>query len=375
MKPVTLQDLHLPTNLPLPGRKDWRIGVIGLGGISRAHLPAYRAAGWSVIAASDLDPSRRHTARADFGIASLHEDYRSVIDDPRVEVISLLTQPSVREEIVAACAAAGKPLLTEKPLALDLSACERMVRIADAAGVLLAVNQNYRWLPSAFAARNLIAAGWIGRPYFTSIEIHGTQDRELAEHPFYSRCRDFLTVQWNSHLADLVRGFMNRDPQRVLARTSRMPGQAFAADNLLTSLMDFGPEGTGLIVHNELHRGGLKANQIRIEGELGTLVFPLWSNLVTLRSERLGSEPVSVDCAPAGFLDSFAGPMADLLISLETGREPEISARRNLATIRQILAEDASARNQASWQELHPAAAESVAKPPASLSLLAPASG
>lgn len=352
MKSATLQELGLPTNLPLPHRKDWRIGVIGLGGISRAHLPAYRTAGWNVVAASDLDESRRRSAGEDFGISTLHDDYRRVVEDPRVEVISLLTQPAVREEIVSACAAAGKPLLTEKPLALDLAICERMIATAHAADIPFAVSQNYRWLPAPFAALGLIRAGWIGRPYFTSIELHGTQDRDLAEHPFYSTCRDFITVQWNSHLADLVRGFMDRDPKRVLARTSRMPGQAFAADNLLTSLIDFGPEGTGLIVHNELHRGGLNTNSVRIEGDRGTLTFPLWGNTLTLRSDRLGPDPVSLDCAPSGFLDSFCGPMADLLISVEENREPLVSAHRNLATIRQILAEDLSSRNRARWEPL-----------------------
>ena len=352
MNALTLADVGLPANLPLPQRKDWRIGVIGLGGISRAHLPAYRAAGWPVVAAADLDPARRRIVADEFGIPALHEDYRRVIDDNRVDVISLLTQPSLREEIVAACAAAGKPLLTEKPLALDLNACERMVRVAADAAMPFAVSQNYRWLPAPFAAGGLIAGGWIGRPYFASLELHGTQDRDLAGHPFYSTCRDFLTVQWNSHLADLLRAFMDRDPVRVLARTSRMPGQAFTADNLLTSLVDFGPEGTGLIMHNELHRGGLNANSVRIEGDHGTLTFPLWGQRLTLRSDRLGAEPVALDCAPAGFLDSFCGPMADLLLSIEQQREPRVSARRNVATIRQILAEHASAQHGGVWHEL-----------------------
>lgn len=57
MKSVTLDALGLPSQLPLPQRRDWRIGLVGLGGISRAHLPAYRAAGWQVVAASDLDPA------------------------------------------------------------------------------------------------------------------------------------------------------------------------------------------------------------------------------------------------------------------------------------------------------------------------------
>lgn len=49
---------------------------------------------------------------------------------------------------------------------------------------------------------------------------------------------------------------------------------------------------------------------------------------------------------------AFSGPMGDLLIALEEGREPATSARRNLPTMRQILAEDRSAREGGAWIDL-----------------------
>ena len=73
------------------------------------------------------------------------------------------------------------------------------------------------------------------------------------------------------------------------ARTSRMPGQAFSADNLLTSVMDFGADGTGLILHNELHRGGMNANRVRVEGDQGTISFGMWDTKLTLRADRMNA--------------------------------------------------------------------------------------
>jgi predicted dehydrogenase len=351
MDPRPLSDFGLPSQIPLPSRPK-RIGVIGLGGIAQAHLPAYRAAGWTVAAAADIDPARRSEAERVHGLPRVYADYRDLVADPEVEVISLLTQPNVREAVVDACAAAGKPVQTEKPLGPDLATCERLITRAAGAGIALSVSQNYRWFPGPFAATGFIEGGWIGRPYLASIQLHGTQDRDLAGHPFYSTCTDFLTVQWNTHLADLIRGWMGADPVRVCARTSRMPGQAFASDNLLVSVTDFGPHGTGHLLHSELHRGGLASDQVRIEGDAGTLLFSLWSDTLTLRSDRIGPTPVTVACKPEGFLSAFCGPMADLMLALEQGREPRISARRNLATIRQVLAEHASAAAGGTWQSL-----------------------
>jgi predicted dehydrogenase len=350
----TLAELGLPTNIPLPRRRDWRLGVIGLGGISGAHLPAYREAGWRVVAGCDIDPARRAEAQARHGVEKVSADFLDVIHDPEVEVISLLTQPNIREEVVAACAAAGKPVQVEKPLANDVATAERMVALAQRAGIALGVSQNYRWFPACFAASGLISGGWIGKPYLATIEIHGTQDDDLATHPFYAACTDFLTVQWNTHLADLIRGWMGADPVRVLARTSRREGQNFRSDNLLVSVIDYGRGGTGTVLHSELHRGGLASNRVRIEGDSGTLEFPLWHDQLTVRSNRLGKEPVQVQVRPEGFLPSMCGPMADFLRSIEERREPTVSGRRNLATLRQVLAEQQSSLAGGTWIDLAP---------------------
>ena len=353
MKIMTLDELGLPNNIALPKRRDWRIGVVGLGGISFQHLEAYQAAGFRLYAAADLDSTRRAEAQARFGFEKVYVGYEELVADPAVEVISLLTQPTLREAVLAAAVAARKPLQTEKPMATDLAIAERMVALAEKAGVPFSVNQNYRWNPAAFAAQNLIKAGFIGTPYMASIEIHGTQDRDLRGHEYYSRCKDFLTVEWNTHLADLISCWMGRPPLRVSTRTSRMPGQAFRSDNLLVSTIDFGEGGTGLIVHNELHQGGLSKERARVEGEAGTLDFPVWGDgEFILRSQKLGPDPVQVKWSTNGYLKSFAGPMADLLRAVEDGREPALSGRRNLQTLRQVFAERESSNRHGEWVTL-----------------------
>ena len=131
-----------------------------------------------------------------------------------------------------------------------------------------------------------------------------------------------------------------------------MPGQAFRSDNMLVSVIDFGPEATGLIVHSELHRGGGGGNTVRIEGELGTLVFPLWGNTVNLRSDRVGPDVVEVSAGSEDFRSSFCGPMADFLIHLEQGLEPTVSGRRNLPPLQQVFAEHQSAQQGGAWVPL-----------------------
>ncbi len=348
---VTPRDLGIPETFPLPMRTDWRIGLVGFGRIAAAHVPAYRSAGWKIVAAADPDDGARARAQ-EAGVGRVYTGYEELIADADVEVISLLTHPTIREPVVRAAARAGKPILTEKPLARDIEECERLAAIADEAGIPFAVSQNYRWAGTNFFAHHIVRKGLIGTPFFGRIEIQGTQDVELADHPFYSRCDDFLTVQWNNHLADLLRYWSGRDAQRVLACTRRMTDQNFISDNMLLSIVDFGQGLTGLIVHSELLRSPMRSSQCRLDGDEGSVVFALSGGHLELASKQLGPEVYTLDLTGIELPSSFAGPMGDLLLSVEQGREPATSARRNLATMRQVFAEHRSALNGGLWTEV-----------------------
>ncbi len=344
---MTPAELGLPTRGRMPKRGDWRIGLIGFGSIARnAHAPAYRRAGWTIAAAADPDPAAQQAAR-EFGISNVYSDYRELIADERVEVVDLLTHPDLRVEVVQACAEAGKPLITEKPLAGNAQEARQMVEIAERAGLRLAVHQNYRWMSANFLVHHIVRRGFIGAPFFAGIEIIGRQDVELAGHPFYATCGDFLTVQWNTHLVDLLRYWTGRDPVRTLAATARMQGQSFTSDNLLVALCDFGPGLTGHILHHELLRSTLGGVRCRVDGDAGSAAFEFWGPLA-LESRQL-AVPVEVAVPKVEYFESFVGSMGDFLAALEEGTEPTVSGRENLATIGTVLAQQESAEAGGRW--------------------------
>ncbi len=343
---ITPEELGLPTSIPMPGRKDWRIGMVGFGGIARgAHFPSYREAGWSVVAVADIDPQAQRSARDDFGIQKVYSDYNDLIADESVEVIDLCTHPILREEVVSASAKQKKHIITEKPFGTTIAECTRMIDIANRAGIKLAVHQNYRWMRMNFLAHHIIKKGLIGEPFFASIEIFGRQDVELANHSFYSKCHDFLTVQWDNHLADLLRYWTGRDAIRVFAKTARMNGQNFVSDNLLMVIADFGQGLTGHILHSELLRSHSGGVQCRIDGDKGSLTFDFHNRLFI----DLGEGPILLDTKGLNFVSSHCGSMADFLIAIEEDKEPTVSGRRNLQTIITILAEDESAKSGGKW--------------------------
>lgn len=346
---ITPGELRVPDEIPRPKRSDWRIGIVGYGGIAGAHTSAYLEAGWRIVAVADPNPEARQRAENAIPGVSLYEGYEELVADANVEVVSLLTQPTLRIPVVEAAFRAGKPVLTEKPFAASIEECERMVALSEEYGLALAVSQCYRWNGANFFAREIIKHGLIGTPFYAAIEIHGRQDVMLAGHPFYSRCEDFLTIQWNNHMADLLRFWFGKDPKRVLACTRRMQGQNFKSDNLLLSIADYGQGATGHIVHSELLRSNLGCSKCRVDGDAGSIVFDLHGAELTIHSRETGDEPCELDLGDRQLASSFTGPMGDLLISLEEGREPATSGRRNLPTMRHVLSEHRSARAGGTW--------------------------
>ena len=346
---ITPRELGISDAIARPKRTDWRIGVVGYGGISGSHVPAYLEAGWQVVAVADPDPRARERAHQALPGARLYESYQDLVSDVNVEVVALLTQPTLRAPVVEAAFRNGKPILTEKPFATTIEECERMAALSEHYGLRLAVSQNYRWNGANFFAREIIRRGLIGAPFYAAIEIQGRQDVDLAGHPFYAQCEGFLTIQWNNHLADLLRCWLAKDPVRVLACTRRMKGQNFKSDNLLLSIADYGDNVTGHITHGELLRSALGCARCRVDGDAGSLVFDLYGADLIIHCARTGQAPCKLNLAGTHMASSFSGPMGDLLIALEEGREPETSARRNLPTIRHVLAEERSARAGGAW--------------------------
>jgi predicted dehydrogenase len=346
---ITLAELGIPEFMPMPKRKDWRIGIIGFGGIAcGAHVPAYKEVGWSIVAVADPDQNALKEAKEKYGIKRLYPDYKSLVADDEVEIIDLCTQPIIREDVVLTCANAKKHVITEKPFATTMEECQRMVDSADRAGIKLAVHQNYRWMCMNYIAHHIVKLNLIGDPFFASIEIFGRQDVDLAKHPFYSRCDGFLTIQWDNHLADLLRYWVGIDAVRVFARTGRMVGQNFSSDNLLVVIADFGNGLTGHILHTELLRSSLSGVECRIDGSKGSITFDFNNNMI-IDSSVLGKGLCKLDLSGSNFVSSHAGSMGDFLVAIEENKEPSVSGKRNLATIRTIIAEDKSARLGGRW--------------------------
>jgi len=157
------------TTAPHAPGTPYRVGLLGLGGISRAHLRGYEApeqAGRiSVVAGADVSADARERFAQETGVERVYADFRELLERERPDIVSVCTWPPLHPEMVeAACAAGVKGIVCEKPMAVDLAGCDRMLAAAERSGTLLVVGHQRRLQAKFVRARALIEEGAIGEP-------------------------------------------------------------------------------------------------------------------------------------------------------------------------------------------------------------------
>ena len=151
--------------------KEIGIGVIGTGFMGKAHSIAYSASA-SVFGTGlrprlemvcDLSPERAQVRAADLGFSRYSSDWREVVNDPSVELISVCTPNDTHAEISIAALAAGKHVWCEKPMSTTLAESTAMRDTAITSSAKTIIGYNYTKNPAVTHARRLIDDGRIGR--------------------------------------------------------------------------------------------------------------------------------------------------------------------------------------------------------------------
>ena len=339
----SLQAVAQAFNLSVPAALRKGIGIVGAGGIVEyAHLPAYAKAGLEVVGVFDLSLERAQTLAQAHGFKAFGS-LEALLADPRVEVVDIAVLPHAQPEIALRALAAGKHLLCQKPLALELRAAQEIEREARSRGLSVVVNQQLRYGESLTVAREMIHQGWIGEANFMQINVNVLTDWSLWPWLFTS---PRLEVMFHSiHYLDAVRSFFG-EPERVFCMASRLPGQAAKGETRTVSNLMYVGEQRALVTANHENRTKDNVAEFRIEGTEGAIRGTLGlmydypnGRVDTLEVKGRQTDgwipyPITTRWLP----DAFIGPMRALLQAIETGQEPSSSARDNLGTVRLVQA-------------------------------------
>lgn len=304
--------------------KELGIGLIGCGFMGKCHALAYRAAsatfGGDVKARLELlcdaDPETAARAAQQFGFARSTNDWRALVADPAVDLVSVTVPNALHREMVLGAIAAGKHVYCEKPMALTLEDAGEMTEAARRAGVRTLVGYNYLRNPQLVLAKSLIERGEIG----AVTHFRGVYDEDYAADeniPYSWRCR--VAEAGTGTLGDLachlvsVAQFLAGPIEAVCADIQTVISERPLAD---------GKQGTGR-VENEDIAAALLRFQSGVRGTLSSsrvtwgrkchLAWEVWGSRGTIsfdqeRMNELQFFRADGDKSTQGFRTILTGP-------------------------------------------------------------------
>ncbi|MGI9428320.1 MAG: Gfo/Idh/MocA family protein [Bythopirellula sp.] len=129
-------------------------GIIGTGFIGPAHVEALRRLGnVQVAAVAERDADLAKAKAEELSIPKSYGDYRELLADPEIQVVHNCTPNHLHFEVNRDILAARKHVVSEKPLAMNSTESRELVRLAEEAGVVHAIDFNYRYMPLVQQAR------------------------------------------------------------------------------------------------------------------------------------------------------------------------------------------------------------------------------
>ena len=143
-----------------------KVGLVGVGGISRTHMPGWAASEEAeVVAGSDINAEILEQWGVLHAISKLATNPADLFSDPDIDIIDLCVPNMYHAPLAIAALEAGKHVICEKPLAPTPQAIRQMIEARDKAGKLLMTAQHFRFHGVSQAMKAEVDSGVLGDIY------------------------------------------------------------------------------------------------------------------------------------------------------------------------------------------------------------------
>ena len=146
-----------------------KVGIIGSGAIAlQVHAPGYKALAddCELVACCDVVPERAQAFATRFGIPQAFTNLEEMLKLPELDAVSVCTPPFMHKAASVAALEAGKHVLCEKPMAMNVAEAKAMLAAAHRAGKVLTIGHQERFRPEAQAIKQAVEAGHLGDIYY-----------------------------------------------------------------------------------------------------------------------------------------------------------------------------------------------------------------
>ena len=371
--------------------RNLNVGIVGYGFMGRAHSNAYHRLNqffdtpWKPVrkAVVARDTAQASAFASRWGWERVEKDWRKLVEAPDIDAIDICSPNNTHREIALAAANAGKMILCEKPLAMNLAEAREMTAAVEKSGKPNLVWFNYRRVPAITLAKQMIEEGRVGKVFHyratylqdwtispkVPLGGHGTWrlEKEVAGAGVSGdiSAHNIDTALWLngpvSRVSSMTEIFV-RERQRPDGSAARVE-----LDDVCTFLARFGNGSNGTFEATRYARGRKNKNSFEVNGELGSIYFDLedmhqlqyfshddaahvqgWRTILVTGSEHPYMAHWWVPGCVIGYEHTFVNTLADFFDCLEKGERFRPDFRDALETQAVVEAVLESARTE-SW--------------------------
>jgi len=267
------------------------VGVIGLGIISQAHLKTIvNNKNLKLIAVSDRDVQKAETVAKRYR-CKFFVDNMSLIEDPEIELVVLLTPPGFYEKLIPACALNGKHVMAEKPVGTNMDKINSYLKLCKEKGIKLSIVSQHRFDTSSIYAKSKIDEGVLGNISIANCIVNWYRNDEYYDSWHNNREMaggGVLAIQ-AIHTIDLLLWFLG-DVHSVKGCTTRIRKKDIDVEDTAAASIRFVNGSLAVISATTCAYPGMPA-RLEILGDQGSITIE-GENLL-LRTLNFGSDSIT----------------------------------------------------------------------------------
>lgn len=256
--------------------REIRVGIVGTGKMGQAHLEALRRIPEvRVIAVASRSGQSARGMAERFGIPEWYGDVAAML--PSVDAVHTCVNSAAHDAVNAAVLDAGKHIYAEKPLSVSLEGALSIYKKAERAGVVHALNHQYRMNPAVQEMRLRVARGELGRAFLVHGRYHQQSGLNAADFGWrMTEGASWALADIGTHWADTARCVLSRNIRSVFAnvqtvhpvRFTETGEEAFMrTDDLSAVLVEFDGGAQGVVTISKVSAGHMNDLRLEIDGQ------------------------------------------------------------------------------------------------------------
>jgi predicted dehydrogenase len=330
------------------------VGLIGTGAIANLHARVYKNVGFTLRVCTDTyeEGGRRFAAAHD---AEFVSGYEAVCRHPDVDFVDVCTFPDFRLQPVELCAAAGKHVQVQKPIATSVATARRMIETAKRAGITLGVVSQHRFDESSRFLDAAIRAGRLGKLLQCDAYVKWYRSPEYYSRPIkgsWTTEGGGALINQAIHQVDVLRWLAG--PVRSVFGAWQLGAlHKIESEDVLTAVLQYANGATGVIQAATAIWPGYP-ERIELHGTKGTAVITgdrltAWD----VKDDEGEAPPLQGQVASGASdpmaisLDSFERQFRDFAEAITTGRKPAVAGEEGLQALEIVEAIYQSCRSAA----------------------------